>query len=398
MKLVSIRLSRQAKKIITLFVMGLVAIISVVTVTAFSKQVCIEDDYQTINFVTVYSETDKILEQAGITLNDNDEVIVGNKDAGTIKIRINRENGTVIKLGEKAALFVSEEDTVADVLDKLEVKYNSSDIISPALSTKVQLDTVITVKRSSKINVVVGGEKKEAVVPKGTVENAIAYLGIKFGDNDSLNVEKPSQVKDGMTINIDQVSYKERTETETVSYKTIKTKTASLLSGVTKVKTKGVNGEKKVCFRDKIVNGKVVETTVISSEQTKNPVNEEILVGTKNVVEKTGKTFVDHLGKRVSYKKKLTLKCSAYTAPAGAKMATGKTPKLGYAATNPKEIPFGTVMYVASADGKIVYGYVVAADTGGALKSGRIDLDLFYPTKRECIKFGIRSMSVYILK
>jgi len=67
-------------------------------------------------------------------------------------------------------------------------------------------------------------------------------------------------------------------------------------------------------------------------------------------------------------------------------------------AVNPKQIPYGTKLYIVSHDGKYVYGYAIAADTGGFAKKGRITTDLFFHTSRECYNFGVRSVRIYVLK
>ena len=62
---------------------------------------------------------------------------------------------------------------------------------------------------------------------------------------------------------------------------------------------------------------------------------------------------------------------------------------------NRKQIPFGTKMYVVSNDGAYLYGFSVAEDTGGAIRQNRIDL--YFETYQECINFGVRNCTVYIL-
>ncbi len=50
-----------------------------------------------------------------------------------------------------------------------------------------------------------------------------------------------------------------------------------------------------------------------------------------------------------------------------------------------------------TADGSIVYGYAVAADTGGFTKKGKIIADLFFGSYAECISFGVRNVEIYVL-
>ena len=52
-------------------------------------------------------------------------------------------------------------------------------------------------------------------------------------------------------------------------------------------------------------------------------------------------------------------------------------------------------MYIVSSDGTITYGVATAEDCGGSIKGNRVDL--FFDTYSECINFGVRSCTVYIL-
>ena len=45
----------------------------------------------------------------------------------------------------------------------------------------------------------------------------------------------------------------------------------------------------------------------------------------------------------------------------------------------------------------MVYGYAVAADTGGACMRNSIIADLYYDSYNECFQIGVRNMNVYIL-
>ena len=83
---------------------------------------------------------------------------------------------------------------------------------------------------------------------------------------------------------------------------------------------------------------------------------------------------------------------------AGKYTSTGMLAQVGVVAVNPKVIPYGTKLYITTADGSITYGYCVAGDTGSFYKS-RPDtiVDLFYNTAAECYAFGRRDVVVYIL-
>jgi 3D (Asp-Asp-Asp) domain-containing protein len=90
--------------------------------------------------------------------------------------------------------------------------------------------------------------------------------------------------------------------------------------------------------------------------------------------------------------------CTAYTTERTDDKitATGTIAKVGTAAVDPRIIPYGTKMYIESADGSWIYGYAIAEDCGGGIKGNKIDL--FFDTYDECIQFGVRKAVVYIIK
>lgn len=73
---------------------------------------------------------------------------------------------------------------------------------------------------------------------------------------------------------------------------------------------------------------------------------------------------------------------------------------LGYGtvAVDPDVIPYGTKLYITSTDGKFVYGYAVATDTGIAVQKGQILVDLFYETYAESVINGAIQVNVYVME
>lgn len=96
--------------------------------------------------------------------------------------------------------------------------------------------------------------------------------------------------------------------------------------------------------------------------------------------------------------RKLTVEATAYTADPKENggyttTAIGTKPRWGIIAVDPKVIPLRTKVRITYPDGTAL-GTFVAEDTGGAIKGNKIDI--LYPTKREALNFGRRSMIVYI--
>ena len=69
----------------------------------------------------------------------------------------------------------------------------------------------------------------------------------------------------------------------------------------------------------------------------------------------------------------------------------------GTVAVNPNVIPYGTRMYIRTPDGKFVYGYAIANDTGTGMMQGVVSVDLFYDTYTESLLNSVRYVDIYIL-
>lgn len=101
-------------------------------------------------------------------------------------------------------------------------------------------------------------------------------------------------------------------------------------------------------------------------------------------------------GQVLTFSAKRTMTGTAYTAGEGkvdSVTATGTTVRLGVVAVDKRVLPLGTKVYVVSNDGAYVYGFAVAEDTG---VRGNV-IDLYMETYSDCIQFGRRDCTVYIL-
>ncbi len=78
--------------------------------------------------------------------------------------------------------------------------------------------------------------------------------------------------------------------------------------------------------------------------------------------------------------------------------STGTVPVQGTVAVDPRKIPYGTRMYITSADGRYVYGYCVAEDTGGFIYLANPPAaDLYMYSLSDCDEWGWRMANIYIL-
>ncbi len=397
------KLNKQLTRVAALAMTCVIGISSAVTVAALTKKITVVDGDNQIAVSTLDTNTDRVLELAGITLGDGD-AIVRDDDMGTITV-LRAFTVTVNADGESQPVILNQ-GTVADALQAAGVSLGEHDKVTPDLDTQLAADMEISIERWHTITLTVDGETQTYIVPEGTLEDSLAYIGVTLGEYDVISSGE-EEVRGDMEVTVDRVEYRDVTITEEVSYETVTQEDDTLYQGEKKVATPGETGERTIVSREKLVNGEVTETETIRDEITKEPVNEVVLVGTKEkpapkpagAASVGGNGYIiDHNGQRVAYKSVLTGSCTAYSAAEGSMTATGRPVAFGNVAVNPNVIPYGTRLYICSPDGSYVYGYAIAADTGGALMSGRVLADLFYQTPAECYSFGRRTMSVYILE
>ena len=277
--------------------------------------------------------------------------------------------------------------------------------------------TVIEIVADSYAVLTADGETCEIATKAETVGEFLNEQGITLSKHDILSVDESDRIFDGIEITVQRVEYKEETRTEVVDYGFITEETDDMYLGVTSIERYGVEGEKEVTYKCKYIDGELVDEEFISEEITLEPVDQLELVGTyeEPVYEEPeydygydednsyappsngSGTFTDHNGNKVSYTNVLTGSATAYYAAEGSHTATGVPVYKGGVAVNPDIIPYGTQLYIVSSDGSVVYGYATAVDTGGALMSGEALVDVFYPTYDECVNWGRRNVTVYIL-
>ena len=253
-----------------------------------------------------------------------------------------------------------------------------------------------------RVAVTADGRTASVIVAGGTVAEAVAKAGITLGEWDELSVDGQSVVAADLAVTVTRVKLEFYTEKELVPYPTTIERDKTMDSGTEKVAQKGKNGQKEITYCKRYENGELVSTEVSREEITLQPLTQVLIKGTKPVVSRIievgGITLeLDAKGQPINYKEMHTGSATAYTAPAGAGTSIGMKAQEGVVAVDPDLIPYRSKLYIVSPDGKFVYGYAVAGDTGGAAMRGDIVVDVFYDTYEECAMFGRRNMNVYII-
>lgn len=386
-----------------------------VTITAFAvtsePEVTVVDGEKSVTIAAVSGSPREIVKEAGFVLSPNDKIdtsAFNAEEGGTIVI--NRSNVIRIEDNGIVSYFVGYSDTVNEILSRKGIVVGEKDEVNVNTASSVFDGMQVFIKRAFTVNIETDGEIQKAYLAHGTVADALAKAGIELGEDDIVFPSLDTELKGFTEIKIVRVRYETVFEEETVEYETEIIKSDDMYVDESEIVTPGVNGKKQVFYIEKYVDGELEETVFSKEIVTKKPVKEIKKVGTKSretlaAYKNTDKPIsdlkvpsdvkLDANGNPVNYTKKVNAKATAYTGDP--ETSTGRKPMPGHIAVDPKEYPYGSELYIVSADGSYVYGYCVAADTGGFVSMGNTDVDLYMDNEDMCWDWGNRDIVIYVL-
>lgn len=258
----------------------------------------------------------------------------------------------------------------------------------------------INITRSFPVTVTADGRQNTLYVTSGTVQDVLTQMNIEYDSNDLLSPDPEKTLDENEQIVLQRVDYVTRSEELTIPYET-ETKPSPLLrNGRSITLQSGSEGTKLLTYTQRTVDGVVEEEQLSGEAVTKAPVTQKLLVGANVPVSPLDfGVETDTNGIPVHYTRVLTDQvATGYNIRrSSVRGASGMKLSAGYVAVRPDEIPYGTHLYITSADGSFVYGYAIAADTGLGLMQESIDVDLYYDTYTESCLNGRRSVNIYVL-
>ncbi len=386
-----------------------------VTVTAFAaanSNITVEvvDGENTVTVSVKTTDPKEIVKIAGIKLGADDKLIVdGLTDEGG---RIVVDRAKIIRIEDNGLIgyFVGYSETLGNLLNKQGVALNEGDELNGNTAAPIYDGMNVSITRAFGVGLSYENKAIMISIIGGTVADALEKAGVKLNEGDVVTPSLDTELNGFTDIVIKRASFEQTTETETIEYKTEKIENPDMFVGETKIITEGVNGEKTYYYTEKYLDGNFESRTFDKEEVTKEPVTEVIEYGTKHAqtlaaykntsapiseLTEPETLVVDENGAPVEYAYKIEGKATAYTGDP--ETSTGRKPMPGHIAVDPNEIPYGTELYVVSADGTYVYGYCIAADTGGFVEMGNTDIDLYMPNEDMCYYWGNREVVIYVL-
>ena len=313
-------------------------------------------------------------------------------------ISMDHANALYILTGTEDSAIVLDDETTATREISSQLVYLSEGQTGSDLALTAK--QTVTIQRN--------GETVSTQAKKGeTVSDLLERIHMIPGPLEMVAVDVSD---DGVEVTVaSELTYYEEIS-EDVAYETVRVANPGMEKGTEKVVQEGKNGVRTSVYEVIWSNGQELsrqfveelDSTVVDKiveygtapEATVN-INSSIASVKKNTDGSGTLTLAD--GSTLSFSGVKSMTATAYAAVSGGadySTATGTLVRVGTVAVDKSVIPLGTRMYIVSNDGSVVYGLAVAEDTG---VRGNV-VDLYYNTYEECINFGRRGCTVYILE
>lgn len=404
------------RKLIAIGVAFLVLCISSAVTAAGINVTYVFSDNVQHKVVSFTDNPEKIVEKAGVTLDGENELYLDfyNPEEDWKLIFVAQPHNVTIYEGDKLLSTVNVAGTVETALMKAGITLNDGDELSVNESVGITSDMEVKITRSFPVTVKADGKETTVnVVTGATVGEVLRKAGITVGEKDIVSLDEDKALTEKTSVKVKRVTFKTKKKTVRTAYSTKVEYSNKMYEDQRRIKKKGVKGKKIEEYYNTYIDGKLHKSKLVKTTVVKKPVTEVIVRGTKlrstgytgssvksrSVISELSPPFKIKLnknGRPVKYKRVITGQATAYSG--GGITSTGARAMPGRVAVDPREIPYGTKMYIVSSDGRWNYGYAVAADTGGFIYNSRTVVDIYMHSEAACRNFGRRNVDIYILE
>lgn len=294
----------------------------------------------------------------------------------------------IVQDNEKKTIWTTA-GTVAELLKEQSIVLNEQDEITPRPQETIKNKMEISIKFALHLTLVDGGNEQQVWSTSATVADFLTQQGIKLNEYDRVEPSLSGTVKKDDVINIIRVEKVTDVVEEPVHFAVITKKDESLEKGKQITVKEGRQGLVSREYEVIMENGKEVSRKLMGEQSLREKLDKVVAVGTKELdfqVSRGAETGTEFYVNTTAY----TAYCNGCSGTTATGFDLRANPTAKVIAVDPRVIPLGTKVYVEG------YGYAVASDTGGAIKGHKIDV--FFPTKAEAFRWGVRKVKIKILE
>jgi uncharacterized protein YabE (DUF348 family) len=255
-----------------------------VAYAAKSKHVTVTVDGQQQKVHTFGSTVGDALEARGITVGEHDVVAPATSakldDGQEISVQFGRR--LVVNADGQKKVFWTTEDSVSEALSALGLRYDNA-LLSTSRSASIGRDGLnLTVRTWKQISIVRGGKTYPMRSLGLTVAEALQRANVKVDGDDVVKPGLSTPLTAGTRIVVISVTRKNVVRVVNIPYTTTKTASSSLYKGQSKTTTAGKVGKRAIGYLIVSYDGKVVIRKPVATKVLTQPVNAAVTVGTRS--------------------------------------------------------------------------------------------------------------------
>ena len=224
-----------------------------------------------------------VLEAADITVGDRDVVAPGLdekvEDGQEVVVRHARE--LTLTVDGATQTHWTTALTVGEALDDLAVRTADARVSASRSTGLGRQGLDVEVSNPKDVQVLVDGQVLPVVTHAETVADVLSEAGVTVAEGDLTSVPGSAPVADGLVVQVTRIATDSLVEEHAVEFTTEERKTDDLFEDQKKVEQRGEAGVRTVTFEQTTANGTEIAKRVVSDEVTKQPVNQIVLIGTK---------------------------------------------------------------------------------------------------------------------
>lgn len=255
--------------------------------------------------------------------------------------------------------------TVGEALRQAQVTLFLGDRVDPSLGSSVTAGLRVAIERSTPIAIQADGVRHKTRVQARNVGDALSDLGIVAAGLDRVEPALDTPLYPNIDIKLTRVSEDIEVAEEIEPFETVYSGDASLPIDTQQMLEPGAEGITRQRYRVRYEDGQQVARVLEDDWLAQPPATRTIAYG-QQITPQTA--VVD--GQSITYWRKIKMLATSYTAASagGSRTYTGDVLRPGIVAVDPKLVPLRSQVYVPG------YGIGDALDTGGGIRSRRIDL------------------------
>ncbi|QSX07735.1 G5 domain-containing protein [Alkalibacter rhizosphaerae] len=285
--------------------------------------------------------------------------------------------------------------TAGEILSDNDLYLEEMDELSMALSQEVNNGDTIEIKRASDLTVVVDGKEYAFTTAEDQVDRIIKRLGLRINELDIVQPAQGEVIQAGFDgeIRITRVTEEMDVNEYPIKYAKVTRSNANMDKGEVKTIQRGSDGLRSVSEKVVYHDGVEYSRTIVEEVVEREPKEEIKEVGTNvYIATSRGQT---RFQTAMYVTATAYCSCTICTGSGNGITASGTRATASRTIAAPSNFRFGTEFYIPYFRGSSNRGIFKVEDRGGAIRGNRIDI--YFNSHEEAIRFGRKTLKVYVL-